>query len=137
MKVCTSCEKEKPEDQFNKRAAAPDGLSYRCRDCSKSGFKRHYQHNKATVIANNRARTQRVREMVHQYKAARCCERCDENDPVCLDFHHPGNKEFSISNGIKNGLGWDRILTEIEQCIILCSNCHRKEHASIHNTAND
>ena len=33
MKACTRCGREKPLDQFNRRAASKDGLSYRCKPC--------------------------------------------------------------------------------------------------------
>ena len=35
MKFCTSCNEEKPEEDFHKRAASKDGLSAKCRPCQK------------------------------------------------------------------------------------------------------
>lgn len=49
-----------------------------------------------------------------------------------LDFHHvyPQNKSFAISqNGIKLTRGnKDKILSEIDKCILLCKNCHSEYH---------
>ena len=58
------------------------------------------------------------------------CSRCDEDDPVCLDFHHldGAEKKMSVGKMIAFGYGKDRIEAEIEKCIVLCANCHRKEH---------
>jgi len=36
MKQCTCCKEEKPLTEFTVRRASPDGLAYKCRDCSKA-----------------------------------------------------------------------------------------------------
>ena len=59
-----------------------------------------------------------------------CC-RCGYNKCIdALDFHHinPEEKEFSISN--KGNKSIEDLMKEAEKCIILCSNCHREEHAN-------
>jgi 5-methylcytosine-specific restriction endonuclease McrA len=55
------------------------------------------------------------------------CQYCGEADSVCLDFHHldPTRrtmKEFSANLSRSS----DRVLAEMQQCLLLCSNCHRK-----------
>ena len=55
------------------------------------------------------------------------CAICDEKDIACLDFHHLRDKEFNIANEIKN-LSIDNLKKEIDKCIVLCANCHRKLH---------
>lgn len=49
------------------------------------------------------------------------------NDIACLDFHHLKDKEFNISNEIRN-LSIENLKKEINKCVVLCSNCHRKLH---------
>ncbi|MCU4743177.1 homing endonuclease associated repeat-containing protein [Natronoglomus mannanivorans] len=58
------------------------------------------------------------------------CTRCDETNPVCLDFHHVDEeeKEMAVGKMIAFGYAKERIEDEIEKCIVLCANCHRKEH---------
>lgn len=58
------------------------------------------------------------------------CDRCDESDPACLDFHHreDAEKEMNVAKTITYGYGKDRLREEIEKCTVLCANCHRKEH---------
>ena len=53
---------------------------------------------------------------------------CGENHISCLEFHHldPTVKEGAVSNLIR--VSFERALKEIEKCIVLCSNCHKKEH---------
>jgi predicted HNH restriction endonuclease len=61
------------------------------------------------------------------------CIICGESEPVCLDFHHINSedKEFTISKHRNRNKEW--LLTEINKCVCLCANCHRKVHAGIIN----
>lgn len=63
------------------------------------------------------------------------CSLCGENHIACLDFHHinPSDKVRGISQMITSSYSWDTILKEIEKCVVLCSNCHRKLHYEIDN----
>lgn len=58
------------------------------------------------------------------------CKTCGENHPACLEFHHldPENKDNDIAYMVNTGYSIARILREIEKCVVLCSNCHRKLH---------
>lgn len=67
---------------------------------------------------------------VWRYKAERGCSRCPEKDPRCLDFHHLGDKSFGISLARQGQYAIQALITEIEKCEVVCSNCHRKEHVS-------
>ena len=71
--------------------------------------------------------------LLFQYKLGIWCAHCGENDYRCLDFHHidPSTKSFSIGN--QEARSFQSILKEIQKCIVLCSNCHRKEHERINN----
>ncbi|OLZ42355.1 hypothetical protein A6E15_15885 [Natrinema saccharevitans] len=69
------------------------------------------------------------RRWVHDRKRATGCARCTEANSACLDFHHDSNtKGASVTRLVADGRTRDRIRTEIEQCTVLCANCHRKEH---------
>lgn len=54
MKLCTYCERQLVESEFTVRRASPDGLSYKCRDCSRAYNKGRYALNREA--AKNRAR---------------------------------------------------------------------------------
>lgn len=56
------------------------------------------------------------------------CDRCDTADPVCLDFHHTGQKTNEVSHLISFGQKLPEITREIGRCRLLCANCHRVEH---------
>lgn len=78
-------------------------------------------------VAELKARRQ---EAFQVYKRTLKCERCEENDPVCLDFHHldPNEKDGDIGT-LARSWSVDRLQKELDKCIVLCSNCHRKEHS--------
>ena len=57
------------------------------------------------------------------------CDRCSEDRPACLDFHHENDdKSMSVSRLVTNNSSKRRVRREIEKCTLLCANCHRTEH---------
>lgn len=97
----------------------------------------HKRYNKEYYKNNTQKEKDRVnkrkietREWFKNFKKTLKCNRCSEDHPACLDFHHidGDKKEFQIPRMVKNGFSIDKILEEIEKCEILCSNCPRKEH---------
>jgi hypothetical protein len=57
------------------------------------------------------------------------CNKCNEDDIACLDFHHldPLEKDAAVGQ-IARKVSTKRLLEEIAKCEVLCSNCHRKLH---------
>jgi phage terminase large subunit-like protein len=90
--------------------------------------KERYLKNKEYFKDNNRRNRDKKRKWVREYKKSHPCVKCGESDPCCLDFHHfEDNKEANIADLMKNGASIERIQAEIEKCIVLCANCHRKK----------
>lgn len=59
------------------------------------------------------------------------CLLCGERDPVVLDFHHRGNvnKDDHVMRMAGRRISIERVKTELEKCVVLCANCHRRVHA--------
>ena len=62
------------------------------------------------------------------------CYYCNENEVVCIDLHHidPKTKLFTVNSysiGMKHTQ--EEIMKELEKCIPVCANCHRKFHAGL------
>lgn len=130
QKICPKCTLLKDFSEFHKDKNRKDGLNSYCKLCGNVAYlkSRHKKLEHYQAIRN--ARAAKNRAAANKYKADRGCMRCNENDHVCLDFHHsdPTVKEGNIGDSLHKW-SWKRLLTEIEKCIILCSNCHRKFHA--------
>lgn len=127
-KQCCTCHRYLPLTSFNKRAAAPDGLQARCRDCSSDW----YQVNKASHMANVRRRNDRTRRELHQllatYLSEHPCVDCGERDIRCLEFDHRDGaaKASDVSRMVAVVRPWRAIVDEIEKCDVRCANCHRR-----------
>jgi hypothetical protein len=95
---------------------------------------KHYAANKEKMkvraaSAKKRAiyRNQRI---VLEYLASHPCV-CGENDPLMLEFDHVrGQKEQSISNMVRNGVGIIVLNNEIAKCEVSCVKCHRIKTAN-------
>ena len=88
---------------------------------SKGGWLRCAKHFKI-------ARQQTIKDALIDAMGG-CCQVCGGVFPsAAFDFHHVGKKDADPSFLIANG-SVERIAQEIEQCILLCANCHRIEHA--------
>ena len=130
MKTCTKCKTDKELSEFNKNKRKKDGYQNICRECGKLRSRQYYtenrEHHKQVVLDRNNRIRKENKKRVYEIKSLGCTQ-CSENDPRCIDFHHTDdNKEYNVSWMVVNGYGWDKIQTEIDKCIRLCSNCHRK-----------
>ena len=67
-------------------------------------------------------------EFLQQYKMEKCCSVCGYNEiPQALEFDHidRSKKKFGMNKAYK--YKWSTIMEELEKCVILCANCHRKK----------
>jgi hypothetical protein len=83
-----------------------------------------------TSTARNKLKHAEYKAFLTKYFLGKCCKNCGETNPVTFDFHHvdESKKDFTISGSHMRK--WTTILAEIDKCIILCANCHRKVHHS-------
>lgn len=59
-----------------------------------------------------------------EYKGGKCSKCGYDKCLGALQFHHvnPSEKEFSI--GGAHCVSWERVLKELDKCILVCANCH-------------
>lgn len=57
------------------------------------------------------------------------CSKCFSTDRDVLTFHHinPDEKELGLADSWSN-VNWNTLEAEIKKCVLLCCNCHMKEH---------
>lgn len=132
MKLCSRCNQSKEFSEYYKRANAADGLQSSCKTCMAESYKRSrnakLDHYKEVQKTRNVANTARFKEWKEQQK----CLCCGESETCCLDLHHldPSEKEAELSN-VASYWNWERMQAEIDKCVVVCSNCHRKIHAGV------
>jgi len=132
-KICTNCKNELPFKDFNKKKTNKDGFQNICRKCSNESSKKYYRLNKenhikaVSVIRNGYIK--RNKQVVEWAKLKHGCALCEESDPCCIDCHHLGGKDKNVSQLVAGGYGLPTLLKEINKCVCVCSNCHRKIHA--------
>jgi hypothetical protein len=75
---------------------------------------------------------QRTKQKLVDYKGG-CCKKCGYNKCIrALEFHHLDSlqKDFNISGKM---CSFDKIKSEVDKCILVCSNCHKEIHEEIEN----
>lgn len=74
-----------------------------------------------------------VKKQIIAYMGGKCAHCGLVDTPEVYDLHHldPSKKEIGIARLIRNGGKFETFLRELAKCILLCSNCHRKVHASL------
>ena len=88
----------------------------------------YYRRNKIKYKERNTRLKQTTQKWFKEYKKGLRSSRCEENHPSCLEFHHKKDKKMSVCPMALWGYSKKKILEEIQKCIVICSNCHRKEH---------
>ena len=128
MKECIKCKLEKPDTEYHKNLKNKNGIQSVCKICRKQMDRIRLKTSNKSLI--NKKRKDKLRQEINDLKSQLGCSTCTENDYRCLDFHHvdPKTKSSTIANLKYKGCSMKAILHEIEKCIVLCANCHRKLH---------
>lgn len=129
-RVCCRCKNEKDIEEFSFNNTSKNIRNKTCKECFKEIRKNWYHKYKKKIIEKNIANKNKNIVWFDEYKKTIMCAKCGENHPACLDFHHtdPAKKEFNVSSIIYGTYSVKTIMKEINKCIVLCSNCHRKLH---------
>lgn len=95
--------------------------------CANCHRKEHYEPPTSPGFHSRRGHG---RKLIHRYKrASNGCTRCGETDPDCLEFHHvTGEKQSTVARLVSDGRPMEDVRAEIEKCVLVCVNCHRREH---------
>ncbi len=128
QKKCCMCKELLEIKCFKSNKRHKDGLQSQCVECQKEYRRKHYQLNKQKYIDKAKFWSDKFSVWWREYKEQFVCDRCGESDSVCIDFHHINDdKDMGVAQLVAHG-NKKRILKELDKCIPLCANCHRKEH---------
>jgi hypothetical protein len=100
-------------------------MPYKDKEQQAQAQREHYQRNRDKF--KERQKLNRERNKIFAWSKKIACNNCDLTDKACLDFHHLNDKSSTIANLIRNG-SIASIEKEIVKCLVLCANCHKKEH---------
>ena len=131
-KTCCRCNRELLTSSFRKDGTRVDGFQSSCKECARLYHKSRYteKYGDKSAARSRQIRADNAVKLV-EYKTVRGCQVCGERASCCLEFHHldPTAKEYGIAGSTTRS--WISLLTEIQKCVVLCSNCHKKYHAGL------
>jgi hypothetical protein len=88
---------------------------------------RWMQDNVERVKTWRRTRYEERKQHAIEYKGG-ACQHCNAIVSLAaFDFHHINDKEKEIA-WLLRCASWERIVKELDKCLLLCSNCHRTHH---------
>lgn len=60
------------------------------------------------------------------------CKLCGYNKTVnALEFHHVDRTKKSFTVSANMNKAWSKIVAELQNCVLLCANCHREVEAGL------
>ena len=91
--------------------------------------KKHYKSNADKVKAATKKTKRSFKQKWKEFKSTLSCLECGVYHPAILDFHHidPEMKNDSVHKMVQAG-SYKKAIEEVQQCVVLCSNCHRVYH---------
>ena len=104
---CSKCGDTNPEN-------FPKGRYAECKKCRTRYNKRNIKDSKLRAI---------------EYLGGKCMCCGFSSGTSAFDFHHinPASKDSNFKTHLY--WSWERLQRELDDCLLLCSNCHRQLHA--------
>lgn len=125
MRKCSTCKNAYLLDEFPWANKRENRKRHECKKCLIIRVKTYNSQNKEKVGASRKKMRSDILLKLHQYKESFPCTDCGEYFPhYVMDFDHQKDKIGNISL-LAQRYSWNRLLTEIEKCEIVCANCHR------------
>lgn len=126
--ICNKCGIDKDETEFVFKNKTKGKRHTICKECQKQYKLKYYYDNKQSHYERNNITRAKIAEVIDNYKENHPCILCGESSKECLDFHHLHDKDVEVSK-LRTFGSIRRVIEEIDKCVVLCANCHRKVHA--------
>ena len=111
MKECRTCKKLLDEKEFYIR-------------WRKNGKTYHFNICKVCKTQYQIERMRQLKIKCVEHMGGKCYDCGLVTHPLVYDFHHIKDKNKEISN-LKS---WKTMEKELQNCVMLCANCHRLRH---------
>lgn len=123
-KICKKCKQEKSVIEFSFRYKIKGIRQTQCKVCKAAYLKKHYNKDKSYYINKAAKQNTKRKEFIKEAKNIPCTD-CKKSYPsYVMDFDHVSEKNFLLSRGCNYGL--PAIQKEINNCDVVCANCHRE-----------
>lgn len=106
-------------------------MPYKNKEQQKAYLQQHYTNNKESYQARKRKQREERYIWYNEIMSTKSCIKCSESAIECLDWHHtnPSTKRQEVPRLLHDFRSLNEVLEEMNKCVILCANCHRKLHA--------
>jgi len=108
---------------------------YKCGRCGENDPNKFYGHQRKVCAACHSAYTLRLgqdKRLRAIKEAGGRCQVCGFDLYTCsLDFHHLDATVKDPKFHSLRGWSWERIMEEIQKCVLLCKNYHAAVHAGL------
>lgn len=118
----------KPRTTEQKKAHAEYMRRWYAANPEKSWARKHPKQ----AAENAKKRRRANADILYIMKRLAGCAVCGITDPAVLIFHHTGDKRAEVSLLNKQGCSLTTVLEETRKCVVLCCNCHAKQHEGNH-----
>ena len=116
-----------------------------CRECGESEPAKFYKsknHSCRTIcwkctIAKNNKKIKEYRKAAVDYKGGQCAACGYKRCIAALEFHHLSSGEKDPKWKTLRRCNFDTMKSELDKCILVCSNCHREIHAGLRGSAEE
>jgi hypothetical protein len=94
------------------------------RESRRKWYANNQEHAKAKVVE----RRGDLQRFMVTLKSSYACQDCGESHPACLEFYPRAGQEHQENGQAMVRKGWsrERISKAVEECEVLCANCHSK-----------
>lgn len=136
-RFCTKCKKEKGLSEFGKDRKRSDGIACHCKECKRIEGRERYAKNPEPIRRRTKACRSRIRDDLRSYsdvvKQKYGCAFCAEKELCVLEYHHKKERQYvggrPVTHMALRGRG--AMIKEMNKCVVLCANCHKKVHAGL------
>lgn len=126
-KKCPDCKKVKSSSEYGRNKSRVDGLQGYCLVCMRVRSLASYDKHRDSYFLRAKKRDKELDALVYKAKDIPCAD-CGRKYPhYVMDFDHVGSerKFLNICRMRARRFAFDKILSEIAKCEVVCSNCHR------------
>jgi len=128
FKRCRVCKEVKSISAYHPNKQCSQGVTGTCKPCSMVRVQQWYADNRSRRqdVANTRNRARK--KMIVEHFGNKCND-CEQTFPQYVyEFHHLDPKQKDVNPSKAIGYGEEKMWKELNNCVMLCSNCHKIRH---------